>query len=219
MLDGSPHSLGIRNKSCPVLRETRTSDRGETVMTAAEITSLLFIQDNPSRSDLALVFGHRDPDVSSCRARRAADLYHAGFVPKLLLTGGTTSDGDISEASHMARVSMELGVPANDILLEAHAGNTVENVTNSVELLRESCSLEALSAVMLISCPWHMARVRLLARRSFPSAVRLLCCPHQESWTAGSWATSREGRACVLSELRLFSRLEKSASDNGGEPR
>lgn len=57
-------------------------------MTDAAITELLFVRDPLARSDLALVFGHHEPDLSALRVTHAASLSSAGYTPKLLLSAG-----------------------------------------------------------------------------------------------------------------------------------
>jgi uncharacterized SAM-binding protein YcdF (DUF218 family) len=177
-------------------------------MTADEAASALFVRDEPQQADLALVFGHRDADVSRRRARQAATLYHQQFVPRILLSGGAgaTADGT-PESERMAREVLALGVPGEAVLLEVRSRNTNENVATSLTLLREAGLLPMISAVLLVSCPWHMRRVLLLARHVFPSSVRLLCCPHQESCTESNWSRSPDCRRFVQDELRLLGRL------------
>src|SRR4051812_30375060 len=137
-------------------------------MTAAEVTRLLFVRDEPEAADLALVFGHGDRAVAAARVRHAAALYAAGFVPKFLLCGGTTSDPSKTEAGRMARVARSLGVPGRDILTEGRSRNTVENVTHAAAVLRDLGVLDTLTTVVLVSCGYHLGRARTLARWAFP---------------------------------------------------
>ena len=172
-------------------------------MTDDEITDLLFLCDPPGRSDLAIVFGSHEPTLAVERARHAASLYRSGLTPRLLFTGGPTSDESLSEAEAMAAVAGDAGVPAEAILLERESRTTVENLTLSVALLRRHGLLDSLSVLHLVSCPWHMRRVGLLARTLFGSAVRLLASPHEATCTASSWVASAECRRRVFAELRL----------------
>ena len=170
----------------------------------------LFVSDAPERADLALVFGHHDPDVSARRVRHAACLYTARFVPRLLVTGGVTAPGLPAEAELMAAVAAEAGVRREDILAEILARTTTENVVQSVAILRERDLLESLSTVILVSCAYHMGRARLLARATFPAGVRLLGCPHGDGITADGWHLSAAGRTCVANELALFHRVVRA---------
>src|SRR6516162_4185735 len=66
---------------------------------------LLFLEDPPERADLAIVFGHSNPQLAASRARHAALLFNDGFVPRLLLSGGGhPAPGEPCEAHRMAEV-------------------------------------------------------------------------------------------------------------------
>jgi uncharacterized SAM-binding protein YcdF (DUF218 family) len=169
---------------------------------------LLFLEDPPEKADLAIVFGHSDPQVRASRARHAARLFKDGFVPRLLLTGGgQRAPGEPSEAHQMAEVALQLGVPEDALLLETRSRNTFENAHYSREVLREKGFLEGLSAVLLVSCPWHMRRVVLVTRREFPPPVRLLSSPHADSCTRETWELLPECRQTVRFEYQLLRRF------------
>jgi uncharacterized SAM-binding protein YcdF (DUF218 family) len=176
-------------------------------MNDREVTELLFLRDEPRPANLALVFGHHEPEWAARRARHAAGLYHAGLVPRLLLSGGEPEVGGRSEAEVMADAARAAGVPESALLLESASQATWQNVSLSVELLREQGLLEGLSRVLLVSCPWHMRRVSWIARRGFPPSVELLCCPHAEDCTAEAWPESRDCRERVERELWLVREL------------
>jgi uncharacterized SAM-binding protein YcdF (DUF218 family) len=174
-------------------------------MTDDQITDLLFVDDGPAPADLALVFGYVDPGGARQRARHAAALFHAGLVPRLLLSGGGSHRHITeSEAGLMLRVVLDLGVPRDVILVEDRSRTTFENVSRSVALLGELDLLDAAGMILLVSCPWHMRRVSLIARAGFPDHVGLRCCPHCDSCTAGSWRTTQACRERVLGEAELL---------------
>jgi uncharacterized SAM-binding protein YcdF (DUF218 family) len=177
-------------------------------MSPEEAASTLFVRDDPQPADLALVFGHCDADVSCRRARHAVALYRQGLVSRLLLSGGghTSADGT-PEAERMASEARALGVPEEAVLVETRSRNTYENVANALALLRDSGLLPGVGVVLLVSCPWHMRRVLLLARHALPPSIRLLCCPHQECCTEDTWLQSTDCRRFVSDELRLPARL------------
>jgi hypothetical protein len=107
----------------------------------------------------------------------------------------------------MACAVLARGVPEEALLLEVRSRNTYENLENSLALLRDTSLLPGLSAVILLSCPWHMARVLLLPRHLLPSSIRLLCCLHQEACTESTWTESPDCRRFIQGELRLFARI------------
>jgi uncharacterized SAM-binding protein YcdF (DUF218 family) len=173
-----------------------------------EVNRLLFVAHAPERADLALVFGYSDPEGAARRARHGARLHREGHVPRLLFTGGAASSpGEPSEAERMAAVAVAAGVPASAILVEARSRTTFENVRHSLALLGEKGLLPGLSAVLLVSCPWHMGRVLRLARQAFPAHVRLLCCPQTEDCCRERWHEGPECRQRVLAEAELLRAL------------
>lgn len=87
------------------------------------------------KADCIVGFGNFNTDI----ARRAADLYHQGFAPKILFTGGLgrNTEGLLPEpeAMRFAKVAMEAGVPEADIILEPNSTNTKENILFTREKL------------------------------------------------------------------------------------
>ena len=82
----------------------------------------------PAKADCIVGFGNFNTDI----ARRAAELYHQGYAPKVMFTGGlgrnTSRLFTEPEAVRFARVAMECGVPEGDIILEDRSTNTKENI-------------------------------------------------------------------------------------------
>ena len=80
------------------------------------------------QADCIVGFGNFNTDI----ARRAAELYHQGYAPKILFTGGlgrnTKSLFPEPEAVKFARVAMDCGVRSEDIILEDKSTNTKENI-------------------------------------------------------------------------------------------
>ena len=92
------------------------------------IWDYLGMHQEPTKADCIVGFGNFNTDI----ARRAAELYHQGYAPKILFTGGlgrnTKSLFPEPEAVKFARVAMECGVPEEDIILEDKSTNTKENI-------------------------------------------------------------------------------------------
>lgn len=89
------------------------------------------------KADCIVGFGNFNTDI----AVRAAELYHQGWAPKILFTGGLgrNTQGLLSEAEavRFGKVAMDLGVPEGDILLEDKSTNTAENIRFTRALLEE----------------------------------------------------------------------------------
>ena len=97
----------------------------------------LSLHQRVEKADVIVGFGCYDDNV----ARRAAELYHQGYAPKILFTGGlgrnTRELFSVSEAEKFAKVAMDCGVPEEDILLEDQSTNTKENILFTRKLLEE----------------------------------------------------------------------------------
>ena len=88
----------------------------------------LGMHQTPAKADCIVGFGNFNTNI----ARRAAELYHQGYAPKILFTGGlgrnTSRLFTEPEAVRFAKVAMECGVPEEDIILEDKSTNTKENI-------------------------------------------------------------------------------------------
>ena len=88
----------------------------------------LGMHQTPAKADCIVGFGNFNTNI----ARRAAELYHQGYAPKILFTGGlgrnTTRLFTEPEAVRFAKVAMACGVPETDIILEDKSTNTKENI-------------------------------------------------------------------------------------------
>ena len=101
------------------------------------IWDYLCLKQQTRKADCIVGFGNFNTDI----ARRAAELYLAGYAPKILFTGGLgrNTEGLLPEpeAVRFAKVAMECGVPECDILLEDKSTNTKENIDFTRIMLAE----------------------------------------------------------------------------------
>ncbi|WP_149561878.1 YdcF family protein [Streptomyces cacaoi] len=122
--------------------------------------------------DVAIGLGSHDLGV----AARSAELYRSGLFPTLVFTGGNSPTTQArfprGEAVHFREHAVELGVPAEAILVEPHASNTGQNIAFSRALLADAGMHPA--TVLLISKPYMERRSFATARRLWPE-VEVLC--------------------------------------------
>jgi uncharacterized SAM-binding protein YcdF (DUF218 family) len=173
-----------------------------------DLARFLFLSEDPIRADLAFVFGSSDPAEAARRAGRAAELYAAGYVPRLLLSGGDPAQRGRSEAAVMAEVAARGGVPADALLLEERSNTTAENVLHSRQLLARAGSLVGLRTLLLLSAWWHLRRARALASRVFGPRVRLVCCAAGAEMDLEGWVRSSAGCQIMETERALLAVLE-----------
>lgn len=101
------------------------------------IWDYLGMHQEPRKAECIVGFGNFNDNI----ACRAAQLYHQGYAPKVLFTGGlgrnTAGLLPEPEAVRFAKVAIAMGVPAHDILLEDRSTNTRDNILFTREKLRE----------------------------------------------------------------------------------
>ena len=101
------------------------------------IWDYLCLHQTLEKADCIVGFGNFNTDI----ARRAAELYHQGFAPKILFTGGLgrNTEGMLPEpeAVRFGKVAMECGVPECDLILEDKSTNTKENILFTRRKLEE----------------------------------------------------------------------------------
>ncbi|MCB9597386.1 MAG: YdcF family protein [Sandaracinaceae bacterium] len=121
------------------------------------------------RFDAIVVLGcrvHRTGRPSASlerRARRAAELWHEGRAPTVVLTGGL-GDAPISEARAAAAILERLGVPTEALVLEERSTTTEENA-------REAAALVEARRVLVVTDAYHVLRAERVFRRHFGHAV------------------------------------------------
>ena len=109
----------------------------------------------------AAQYAGRPSPVLKARLDHALDLWKHGFAPRLVLTGGRGVGDTISEAAVGRRYAMRAGVADSAILLE-NEGRTTEA---SMEAVAQIIDKRDLERVILVSDPFHMLRLQILAGR------------------------------------------------------
>ena len=121
-----------------------------------------------SSADVIVVLGAAQYDgrpspVLRARLDHAVELYKQGMAPRLLLTGGRREGDAVSEAVAGQRYSVRQGVPPNAIMLESVSRTTLASIQGAARLLRSDSNTRA-TRVLLVSDPFHMLRLSVLAR-------------------------------------------------------
>ena len=93
----------------------------------------------------------------------AADLYHAGKAPLLLLTSGQVMGEEIGPgADGMATFLRALGVPGGAIILEPLARNTLENG----RFVQKQLAARGVERILLVTSAYHMRRALRVFERT-----------------------------------------------------
>ena len=103
----------------------------------------------------------RPSPVLRARLDHAIDLWRRGMAPRIIFTGGFGEHDTTSEAAVAERYAIDHGVPPRAILIENSGRSTIESLRRVGALMDGEPSRE----VILVSDPFHMLRLTVLARR------------------------------------------------------
>lgn len=116
----------------------------------------------------AAQYAGRPSPVLKARLDHAVQLWNAGIAPRVILTGGVGKGDTTSEAAVSRRYVMRQGVPDTAILMET-VGRTTDESLRGVAELMESGRVRSVAGegreVILVSDPFHMLRLWVLARQ------------------------------------------------------
>ena len=167
---------------------------------AAWIMSFLAVvfwgaRDMARPSDAIVVLGAaqyagRPSPVLKARLDHALGLWKKGMAKRLVLTGGRGTGDTISEAAVGRRYAMRAGVADSAILLENEGRTTSESFATVAEIITE----KKLERAILVSDPFHMLRLQILAKRY---GVKSVTSPTRTSPIS---ANRLEALAYILSE-------------------
>jgi vancomycin permeability regulator SanA len=115
-------------------------------------------------ADAAVIFGARvyasgaPSPLLADRITTGVELYKAGLVPKLIMSGGDGADG-FNEAQVMRGVAVADGVDPTAVLVDPAGVTTEATVANSMALLAPTGGVAP--RVMAVSQAYHLPRVQL----------------------------------------------------------
>lgn len=131
------------------------------------------------------------------RVEAAVELYRAGKVKKLVMTGGVSRDLQ-SSAGNMQMIAEKMGVPKEDIIQEREAGNTFENIVFSRKFIENS------PRVVIVSAGFHLARARMMADKQWLGHdIQVYAAPFcSEPYGGYGYTVLRESAAFVKNALK-----------------
>lgn len=102
--------------------------------------------------------GRPSPQLRA-RLDRAFELWEEGLAPLVVVTGGNLPGDRFTEAEASLRYLVGRGVPEDAIVGEYEGGSTWESLAAVAEIVQP----EGVRRVLLVSDPFHLLRVRLIA--------------------------------------------------------
>lgn len=116
-------------------------------------------------------YNGRPSRVLRARLDHAADLYQADLAPVIVVTGGMAEGDKVSEAT-VSRQYLSGRVPVHAIVVRPEGRDSRESIASAAEWLDD----HQRNRVLLVSDPFHMARLRAEARgyhlEAYVSATR-----------------------------------------------
>jgi uncharacterized SAM-binding protein YcdF (DUF218 family) len=123
-------------------------------------------RDQAESADAIIVLGAaqyegRPSPVLKARLDHAAALWTRGLAPRMIVTGGQGVGDTTSEAAVGKRYLIQRGVPADSILMDTDGLTT----SQSMVAARRFLGTKSYPSVLIVSDPFHMLRLAILARR------------------------------------------------------
>lgn len=109
----------------------------------------------------AAQYAGKPSPVLRARLDHALDLWNRHLASVLILTGGIGTRDTTSEAAVGRNYAKKHGVPDSAILIENEGRTTSESMRAVAGMLE----VRGLQSALLVSDPFHMLRLRILARR------------------------------------------------------
>lgn len=110
----------------------------------------------------AAQYNGKPSPVLKARLDHALELYRQGLAPVLVVTGGIGPGDRMSEATVSRNYLRGQAVPDSALIVRPDGRTTEESMRSVGEWMHE----HELSRALLVSDPFHMARLRLEARRA-----------------------------------------------------
>jgi uncharacterized SAM-binding protein YcdF (DUF218 family) len=132
----------------------------------------------------AAQYAGKPSPVLRARLDHALELWNRHLASLLILTGGTGSGDTTSEAAVGRNYARKHGVPDSAILVENEGRTTSESMRAVAGMLE----VRGLQSALLVSDPFHMLRLRILARRfgftpyTSPTRTSPISPNRQERW-------------------------------------
>jgi len=145
----------------------------------------------------AAVWGNSPSPELEARIIWAVRLYREGRAPLLFLSGGPTGS-NLSESDVMGAVAIAQGVPRSALVFDNTGTTTARTLIN----LKRYMQGNGLTSCLMVSSPFHMARIMVLARLN---GLQAFTSPPAE--TPVSLSVLQRTRATAREELALFKDL------------
>jgi uncharacterized SAM-binding protein YcdF (DUF218 family) len=154
------------------------------------------VDDGARNSDAIIVLGN--DDFSAPRAAHAAELFRAGWAPRIVASGPMLRPY-ASIAELMERDLTDRGVPREAVVRFAHSAS---NTTDEAMALERFVVARGWHRILVVTSNYHTRRSRFIFRRVFPSSVEVRVVPAPDpAYDPRNWWHTRTGKKVFLYEL------------------
>lgn len=153
----------------------------------APLAEFLIVGEEPRQADAIIVLsGGLD------RVSYGAQLYHAGYADKLILSGGGRG---------MKPHALSLGVPDSAIIREEQSGTTFENAMFSLRVVQE----HGYRSVLVVTSPYHTRRSGIIFNSFFQGIDVTFCpVPYDPDMTRTWWKRADSAKFVITEYLKLI---------------
>ncbi len=147
----------------------------------ALLIDFLFYEEKPVKADVIILLSGEKEERG--RMTKVAELYHAGYAEKVLLTNARSPGSSFEYAE-------SFGIPHDALLAENKATSTYENALYSKKIILE----QGFESALVVTSNYHMRRSKLAFERVYRgSNVTFTYVPHHpKPITRDSWNENRQ---------------------------
>jgi uncharacterized SAM-binding protein YcdF (DUF218 family) len=161
------------------------------------------VEDKGDKGDCIMVLG--SIKALQYRIPKAVSMYKDKRASKILLSGGAirdTEDGLLTEADIMRKGAIDLGIPKENILVDALSMTTKENMICALLPLERAFKLSNIKRILLVTTNYHMRRCLLMAKTYMPRWIEFSSCPADDTNTRrDNWYLNEKGYQRAKAEV------------------
>lgn len=153
------------------------------------------VEDSLAKSDALIVLS--DDNFAGDRANRAADLFRAGFAPRIVASGRRLRPyAGIAEL--IERDLVGRGVPREAILRFPQDG---DNTIEEAQALLPFIAKQKWTRVIVVTSNYHTRRARYIYKRVFPASIEIrVAGANDAAYNPADWWHTRKGVKLFFTE-------------------